>query len=92
MFSFANMNFLMKFYRDRPGHGLPISSGLPGLSRVTAWPAWDRTGSEITACACYRQAGPGRQAQAGRPRQAGPGRQAGLVACLDLWSEPFFVP
>jgi len=41
-------------------------SGLPGLPRVLAWPAWHRPGLNIMACACHRQAGPGRQAQAGR--------------------------
>jgi len=60
----------MKFYKDRPGLGLSILSSLPGLYRVLAWPACHRPGPETTACACHRQ--------------AGPGRQAGLMACLDL--------
>jgi len=51
------MNFLMKFYKDRPGLGLPILSSLLGLYRVFAWPAWHKPGPETTACACHRQAG-----------------------------------
>jgi hypothetical protein len=54
---------------DRPG-GLSILRGLPGLVRMLAWPAWHRPGRKIMACACHRQ--------------AGPGRQAGLTACFIL--------
>jgi hypothetical protein len=48
------MNFLIKFYNDRPGRFLSMSIGLLGLSRVLVWPV---PGSEIMACACHRQAG-----------------------------------
>ena len=56
--------------RDRPG-GLVFLSCLPGLDEGSAWPAASRPGLKIMACACHRQ--------------AGPGRQAGLVAWLMLW-------
>jgi len=49
------MNFLMKFYKDRPGLGLPFLSSLPGLYTVLAWPAWRKPGPEATTCAGHRQ-------------------------------------
>jgi len=49
-----------------------FSSGLPGLLKQSAWPAYDRPGFKNVACACHRQAGPGRQA----------GRLSGLLGVL----------
>jgi hypothetical protein len=56
---------------DRPG-GLTFLSGLPGLIKQSAWPTCDRPGFKNVACACHRQAGPGRQA----------GRLGGLLGVL----------